>query len=378
MFGGALVKTVVSIVRGHDFKETIRKSLDLLGGLEKFVERGESVLIKPNLTAGFIPDTGATTKPEVVKAIVELLWEVGADRVIIGEGEIEEAYKRSRMNEVAKETGCELINFRHGPFIEVEVPNPLFFKKVRIAKILFECDKLLSVPVLKTHHLSLITVALKNMYGVIPVKDKIGYHRLDKLEEAIVDINLAKKADLIVVDGFIGEEGLAGGIRHDRPVHMDTVIAGSDPVAVDTICSKIMGIDPTKVQHLKWAAERGIGTMRNIEVKGLRISDVARKFKTPIDQVNEEHKKVKIHDFGSCSGCHGRVATVIDQIKDETLREMIDIYVGPEVVLPEKSRGVEVFIGDCTKPYSRGRGLYIDGCPPTMQSIKAELEKLLK
>lgn len=165
-------KTVVSIVRGHDFKKTVRKSLDLLGGLRKFIKPRESVLIKPNLTAGFIPDTGATTKPELVKVVVELLWEIGADRVIIGEGEIDEAYRRSKMDKIAEETECELINFRNGPFIEVEISNPIFFKKVRVAKILFECDKLLSIPVLKTHHLSLITVSLKNMYGVIPVEDK--------------------------------------------------------------------------------------------------------------------------------------------------------------------------------------------------------------
>lgn len=201
---------------------------------------------------------------------------------------------------------------------------------------------------------------------------------MDKLEEAIVDINLAKKADLIIVDGFIGEEGLAGGIRHDRPVHMDTVIAGYDPVAVDTICSKIMRIAPEKVQHLKWATEKGIGTMKDIEIRGLKIEDVARRFRTPIDQVNEEHERIKIHDFGSCSGCHGRIATIVNQIKDDSLRELVDVYVGPNVVLPEKSRGVEFFIGDCTKSHSKERGICIDGCPPTMQSIKAELEKIVK
>ncbi len=186
------------------------------------------------------------------------------------------------------------------------------------------------------------------------------------------------KADFIIVDGFIGEEGLAGGIRHDRPIHMDTVIAGYDPVAVDTVCSKIMGIDPEKVQHLKWAAEKGIGTMKNVELRGLKIEEVARKFRTPIDQVNEEHEKIKIHDFGSCSGCHGRVATIVNHIEDSSLQESVDVYVGPRAVLPDESRGIEFFIGDCMKPYVRDKGVYIGGCPPTIQSIKNGLEKRLK
>jgi len=371
--GNRLKKTLVSIVRGHDFKNVVKESLDLLGGLNRFINKDETVLVKPNLTAGFIPDTGATTKPELIKAIVELLWEVGAGRVIIGEGEMNDAFKRSRVEEVADETGCELLNFRHGPFVEVDVPNAVLFKKVRVAKILFDCDKLLSVPVLKTHHLSLITMALKNMYGVIPVEDKIKYHRMDKVEKAIVDINLVRSADLIIVDGLIGEEGLAGGIRTDRPVHMDIVVSGSDSVAIDTICSRIIGLNPEKILHLRWAGERGIGTMNNIEVKGLTIPEVYRKFETPIEHVNEEHEKIKIYDFDSCSGCHGRVASVVNHIKDELLKESVNIYVGQNPVLSER-KGVNIFVGDCTKSHMK-EGIYIPGCPPTAQSIKDEIEK---
>lgn len=296
--------------------------------------------------------------------------------MVIGEGEKKKAYRKTRVDEVAERTNAELVNFRHGPFVEVKVPNPVKFDKVKIAKILFECDKIVSISVLKTHHISLMSGALKNMFGVIPIQDKRRHHWNDTVEEAIVDINLAKKADLTIIDGFIGEEGLAGGLRNDRPVHMDTLIAGSDPVAVDTVCSRIMGIDPTKVLHLKWAVEKSIGTMEKIEVRNLQISDVSRRFRTPIDHVNEIHNKIRIVDLSSCSGCHGRVATRTWSIKDEILKEPITIFVGEGDISPKKS-GVNILIGNCTKAHMN-KGVFIPGCPPTMAAIQKELEKFLK
>jgi hypothetical protein len=221
----------------------------------------------------------------------------------------------------------------------------------------------------------MITGALKNMFGVIPVQDKRSHHWNNTVEQAIVDINLVKKPDLTIIDGIIGEEGLAGGLKNDRPVHMDTLIAGSDPVAVDTVCSRIMGINPKKVLHLKWAAEKGIGTMDNIEIKNLPISTVFKKFKTPIDQVNEMHKNLKIVDSESCSGCHGGVATKTWGIKDDSLREPITVYIGEGDVTLEDNN-IRLFIGDCTKEHDN-KGTFIPGCPPKMEEIQKMLEKLI-
>ena len=113
------------------------------------------------------------------------------------------------------------------------------------------------------------------MFGMLPDKFKMKYHARG-ISSVIVDINSVLKPTLTVVDGFVGMEG-HGPVDGD-PIKMDLIIAGTDPVATDATCAKIMGMDPTKIKHIRRAAEKGIGKL-DPEVVGEKIEAVAKPFK---------------------------------------------------------------------------------------------------
>ena len=121
-----------------------------------------------------------------------------------------------------------MINFEEHPFVKVRVKNPVCFSEVRVPRVLLECEVFINVPALKTHHLVGVTVALKNLYGVLPLEYKRRYHTLDRTEEIIVDLNIARRSDLTVVDGTYATHHLPPLER----LTLNLTIAGNDPVAV--------------------------------------------------------------------------------------------------------------------------------------------------
>jgi len=176
-----MAKSVVSIVKDDNMERRTVEAVSLVGGIEKVVGKGDRVLIKPNMVGGLPPEVGETTHPEVVRTVVELVLEAGAKEALVGEGEpvvplellrrrfvnrrlvmsepLHERYKR----EVEK-AGGRFVDFNVDGWVTVEVPDPVFFDTVQVARALMDCDVFINVPVLKTHHLVGITVALKNLY----------------------------------------------------------------------------------------------------------------------------------------------------------------------------------------------------------------------
>jgi uncharacterized protein (DUF362 family) len=120
-----------------------------------------------------------------------------------------------------------------------------------------------------------VTLGMKNMFGLLPEKMKGLYH-MKGMDKVIVDINTVLKANFTVIDGFVAMEGR--GPVHGSPVQMDVIISGTDPVATDATGARIMGFDPAQIEHIKWAHERGLGNMNNVEVLGEQIDDVKRIF----------------------------------------------------------------------------------------------------
>ena len=137
-----------------------------------------------------------------------------------------------------------------------------------MAKRVLEADRVINVPVLKTHLQTVVTGALKNLKGVVPGREKHIIH-LAGLDDGIVDINTVVRTDLVVVDAIDCMEG-TGGPTNGRPIRVGLIIAGDNPVEVDATCLRIMGVDPHKVAHVRKAAERGLGRLDGFEVLGER------------------------------------------------------------------------------------------------------------
>jgi uncharacterized protein (DUF362 family) len=268
----------VSIVKGTNPVETTVKALETIGtDVEGSVAGGKTVLIKPNYLNSEHPSTGITTDGRVIEGIVKFLRERKTKNIVIGEGsgfaDTFEAFKVAGVDDVAERWGVKLIDLNKDEFVEVNPPNPLSLKRVRVAKTALE-STIISVPKLKTHRIATVTLSLKNMMGALASKGSM--HR-GSLSENIVDLASVLRPSLSVVDGIIAGEGHESS---GNPVEMNLVIAGTDPVAVDSVGAAVMGISPTQVKHLLLAQKKGLGTcsLEEITVLGEPIEKVKRKF----------------------------------------------------------------------------------------------------
>jgi len=270
--------TRVAIVKGTDPIETTVKALGLLGSdVDSALFGKKPVLIKPNYLNSRHPSTGITTDSRVIEGVVKFLKERRIENIIIGEGsgfaDTFEAFRVAGVDAVAERWNVKLIDLNKDEFVEVYPLNPLSLKKVMVAKTALE-STIISVPKLKPHRQAGVTLSLKNMMGALASK---GTMHVGSLSKNIVDLASVLKPSLSVVDGIIAGEGHESS---GKPVEMNLVIAGTDPVAVDAVGAAVIGISPGEVKHLVLAEKKGLGTsdLEQITILGETIEKVKRKF----------------------------------------------------------------------------------------------------
>lgn len=276
----AVVK-VSNIGEEESIREGVRKAINLVGGMHSIVKRGDTVIVKPNFFGPRSPLQGATTSLTVVQEIVNEVIECGAEP-IIAEGPFrfynaDVVFNTLGVRRFAKELGIKLVNLNEEASVEVEVPSGKALKRIKVPKLVLDSDVLINVPKMKTHHLTTVTLGMKNLKGVLPGAEKQQSH-IHGIHQSIVDINKIIKPDLTVVDGIVAMEGM--GPTFGDPVELGLVVAGRNVVDVDKVCCEIMGIDPFHVEHLRIALEEGLGS-NNVEVVGGPINSVRRKFRVP-------------------------------------------------------------------------------------------------
>ena len=376
---------IVSIVRCRNQRwdesvlPAVREALDLIGGLETVISRGDIVLLKPNLISPRTYETGATTNPALVRALVKLCKEAGARRVIVGEGsavgyDTDEAFECSGLRELVAQR-VEVVDFKKGDFQWVTIPNGIIFKRLRIPRTVLEANIIINLPVMKTHDALPVTLGLKNMKGVIHESDKKRFHKWG-LDQAIVDLNKLVLPELTVLDGTVGMEGL--GPNSGTPVGLGLILASTETVALDTVATKIMGFEPEEVRHIQLAQAQGLGCadLTRIEVVGCTIEEVRRPFKRI--QLNSERYAqwgIRIVERGACSGCQHFLEAIVTKWEQrgglEALRGSTLVY-GQTVQPPEEHEGELLLIGSCTRRF-KDRGRYLPGCPPHPLDFRAFL-----
>jgi uncharacterized protein (DUF362 family) len=268
----------VSIIKGLDPIETTFKALDKIRtDIDKALSDTKSIMIKPNYINSRHPSTGITTDGRVVEGVVKFLKKIGREDVIIGEGcgwgDTFRAFKNADLISVSERWNIKLVDLNKDEFVEVNPPNPISLKKVRVAKTALK-NTIISVPKLKPHRSATVTLSLKNMMGALASK---GVMHNGYLSSNIVDLASVLKPSISVVDGIIAGQGHE--LKGD-PIEMNIIITGTDPVAVDAVGAAIMGIRPTDVKHLVLAERKGLGTMdlKRIEILGEALDDVKKKF----------------------------------------------------------------------------------------------------
>ena len=267
----------VAVVKGERSLETVNKALDLIPYREAFND-WDRVLIKVNFITTKDWKTGATTDPIIVEALVNRLRDLGKEVIIVESDaqttNADKAWIASGMNELGERLDVPFLNMRHvDEKVEVPVVNGRELKKIKIAKIATESG-LVSAAKLKTHMSTNVTLGMKNLFGMITTKFKGKFH-LRGMDKVVHDIAVTIPPQLTVIDGFVAMEGR--GPVHGSPVKLDTVIASTDVVAADAVASRIMGFEPERIDHIRWADGSGLGTM-NPEVVGDTIESVKKNF----------------------------------------------------------------------------------------------------
>ena len=270
-------RPLVAIVKGERSTETVRKAIRLIGGLYEFSDR--PVLLKVNFITDKRWDTGATTDPIVVEAIIQELKPINP-RIYVVESDAtltnaDEAAKKTGIMDVCRTAKVPFINLRRErERVSLQVEPHEVLSTITLSKIVLE-SRVVSLAKLKTHAETKVTLGLKNMFGLLPDKLKFKYHLKD-IEKVVVDIASVKRPDLTVIDGFVAMEGR--GPVSGKPVRMDLIIAGKDVVATDATAARIMGFDPHDVFHIRRVAEKGLGRIDDVEVVGESVEAVARPF----------------------------------------------------------------------------------------------------
>ncbi len=262
----------VSIVRCEDYGrsqvyEAVKKSIDLLGGLGQFVSPGQSVFLKFNLLCGAAPETCIATHPDAVYAIARLLKEHGC-KVVMGDSPgsglpytkavLKKAYAETGYTEVSEELGIPL-NYDTG-YERVMAPEGMLVKRFSIIKPAVDADVIMVVSRAKTHTLTFVSGAAKNMFGLIPGLEKPLYHAnyqsAEDFGRAMVDLNEVMKPKLQIMDAIIGMEG--NGPHGGTPRKIGAVLASGDYSAIDVATTRLMAMDPKKVSTITAAVERGL------------------------------------------------------------------------------------------------------------------------
>lgn len=261
--------------------DAVKRSVDLLGGIEAFVRPGMKVLLKPNLLSARLPEEAVDTHPEVVRAVVRLVKGAGAIP-FIGDSpggfgkNIDEIFERSGMSKIADEEGIRLETFSSSKFVD----------GMPIARQIFDSDRVISIPKFKTHSITVLTAAIKNMFGAIVGLYKAECHsrapREEDFSRIMARVYSITKPHLTIVDGIVAMEGdgpSSGMIRK-----MGLVMAAVDAVAIDSCLAKIMGLAPLDVLVTKeaYGAKLGEADLSKIEISGDSIDTfIAKDFKLP-------------------------------------------------------------------------------------------------
>jgi len=409
-------KPMVSIVQNDttaDAKridEMLKESIDLIGGIGKFVKEGQTVVIKANFFAPAPPPVIVDRR--VLAALLKLINTAKPAKVTVAEG-VSIGTKLGRNSttakiaeemgiiDVVKEAGAEFLCLEDDERVTVEVPNAMAMYKMAYPKTILEADVLIDLPCMKTHGITMVTLGLKNYQGLLNDVEKYYCHR-DDLPQKLIDIHKVKKTDLTVIDGLLAMEGNGAG-EAGIPKPMNVIIAGDNVVSADAVASACMGIDdPLDVTTTRIANHEGlgIGELDKIDIKGKAIADVREAFIMPVTYskpydryVLGMFENVDIYISGACPECWNRARNIGKMLNAYGPENRFSLIIGTDPKIPDKMRtdldNVVVF-GDCALAATgkmkdlrnqmllEEKGLLAPGCPAYRPAAKLVETFLIK
>ncbi|KLI46355.1 DUF362 domain-containing protein [Brachyspira hyodysenteriae] len=285
----------------EEVKSSIKKAIDLIGGIDLFVKENDKVLLKPNFLAAETAEKSVTTHPVVFEAIVSILQEKTknisyGDSPGIGKGS--SVALKSGIDEIANKLNVKYVDFEEP--VGVTYEDGVQEKSFTIAKPIQEADVIISLPKLKSHALTTMTGAVKNQFGCIPGFRKAEYHlKLPDFEDfstMLLDLNKLVNPKLYIMDGILAMEG--NGPRNGNPRKVNALIVSSDAVALDYVASQIISFDYNTIPTLKMGFKHGFSDKEKIEVVGDGIESVkVTDFKKPHKGIGVGRSLMKLSRF---------------------------------------------------------------------------------
>ena len=385
-----VVQQVAKTQTEADIKKALEELLNRLGGVKKYVKPGQTVVLKPNVVAdhgmmGGKYTGGVVTDIRVLKGLIELLLPV-AGKVIVAEGSSINRSATTKMFDIygypklidIDPKRVSLVDLNTDELVEKPVPAGKRMKSRKVPRTIEEADVVISVPVMKMHFAAGVSLAVKNLQGAMPPIEKYMTHFFG-LWQNLTNIHHVVKPDLHIIDGIVGQEdfGPVAGI----PKTMNLLIGGENPVAVDAVTMRIMGIEPLTSPPVLMAYLQGIGPVEaeKIQVLGASIEKVASTFKEPLINL-ESGRDFKIHANGACIGCRGYLhfglmklrrpdpANPDRQLIDRPFESKVNIFLGPYEGAEINPDETNVFMGIC-QLHNAEKGTALIGCPPHAEVI---------
>ncbi len=349
---------------GNDIHSAVTRAMVELG--QQVIAPGDHVLIKPNLVQSEAPDSGEITHFTLVEAVARYCLDCNAAEVVIGEGpgyyqprpRLRDCFTLTGISEVAQRLGIEWVVFDEHSYRTFRNVSDCTPDEFRVTEFVFNYNKIINLPALKTHYLTTVTLAMKNLKGCLKWEDKPLFHQPD-LGRAIVELNKIIRPAVNIIDAT---KWKSGGL----------LIASSDIVAVDTVGCALMGIDPMQVRTIELGKAAGLGEAEliNIDIIGEELKQLKFKVKLPQEQLRQSFPLLEIVGAQkACSGCIIPLVSALFSLRERgvMLEKSLIIYLGKD----PQVQGDEPYllVGDCADVTGAAQGNIIGGCPLDRQRI---------
>ena len=269
----ASLESSIVVATGKSPSKITRAAIDAFGGIRKFISKGDVVVIKPNMAWDRTPAHAANTNPYVVGTVVRLCFEAGAKKVRVFDRPVNDprrCYVQSGIAATAESAGADVVHIDERKFRDMKI-NGKALKTWPIYSEILDADKVINVPVAKHHGLARLTMSMKNWMGVMGGRRSQIHQELD---QSLVDLSMAIKPVLTVLDAvrILTANGPQGGSLSDVK-QMDTVIVGTDQVAIDSFGATLFGMKGSDLGYVKLAHKAGFGQMElsKIDIKKITV-----------------------------------------------------------------------------------------------------------
>jgi len=261
------------VVHGASPEKIVQAAIDALGGIKKFISRGDIVVIKPNIGWDRTPEQAGNTNPEVVAAVVKLCFEAGAKKVKVFDRPVNDprrCYVQSGIAPAVSALGAEADYVDDRKFKDMAI-NGQALKSWPLYTDLFEADKVINIPIAKHHGLAKLTMSMKNWMGVMGGSRRQIHQKLD---ESLVDLSSKIKPTLTILDAvrILTANGPQGGSLADVK-KLDTIIVGVDQVAIDSYGATLFGMKGSDLGYVTLGHKIGLGQMdlSKLHIKKLQV-----------------------------------------------------------------------------------------------------------